>query len=48
MGWIVALVLIPAMVVLGIVLCRRECDHGWRDQAEGLRERLERGGQPQS
>jgi hypothetical protein len=48
MGWIVALVTIPALVMLGIMLCRREGDKGWRDQAEGLRERLEREGLPRS
>ena len=44
MGWIVALVTIPALVMLGIMLWRPEGDKGWRDQAEGLRERLEREG----
>jgi hypothetical protein len=34
MGWIVALVTIPALVMLGIMLWRREGDKGWRDQAE--------------
>ena len=42
MGWIVALVTIPALVMLGIMLWREESDQGWRDQAEGLRERQER------
>jgi hypothetical protein len=42
MGWIAALVMIPALVILGVVLWRLEGDKGWRDQAEGLRERLER------
>jgi hypothetical protein len=44
MGWIVALVTISALVMLGIMLWRREGDNGWRDQAEGLRERLEHDG----
>ena len=48
MGWIVALVTISALVMLGIMLWRREGDNGWRDQAEGLRERLEREGLPRS
>jgi hypothetical protein len=41
-GWIGALATIPALVILGVVLWRLEGDKGWRDQAEGLRERLER------
>jgi hypothetical protein len=48
MGWIVALVTIPALVVLCFVLWRLEGDKGWRDQAEGLRERLERQGLPRA
>jgi hypothetical protein len=40
MGWIGALVTVPALVMLGFMLWRRESDKGWRDQAEGLRERL--------
>ena len=39
MGWIAALTTITALVVVGFVLWRREGDKGWRDQAEGLRER---------
>jgi hypothetical protein len=47
MGWAVALVTIPAVVMLGVMLWRLvEGDKGWRDQAEGLRERLEREGLP--
>jgi hypothetical protein len=42
MGWIATLVTIPALAMLCFVLWRREGDKGWRDQAEGLRERLER------
>jgi hypothetical protein len=42
MGWIVALVTIPAVVMLCFMLRRLEGDQAWRDQAEGLRERLER------
>jgi hypothetical protein len=41
MGWIGALVAIPALVMLGFMLWRLDDDKGWRDQAEGLRERLE-------
>ena len=41
MGWIAALVTIPALVMLGFMLWRLESDKGWRDQAEGSRERLE-------
>jgi hypothetical protein len=32
MGWIVALVAIPALVMLGFILWRTEGDKGWRDQ----------------
>jgi hypothetical protein len=46
MGWIVALVTIPVLVMLGVILWRLEGDKGWRDQAEGLRERLEHEGLP--
>ena len=31
MGWIVALVMISALVMLGRMLWRREGDNGWRD-----------------
>ena len=48
MGWIVALVTIPALVMLGIMLRRLEGDRGWRDQAEGLRERSEHEGLPRA
>jgi hypothetical protein len=41
MGWIAAIVTIPALAMLGFMLRRLEGDRGWRDQAEGLRERLE-------
>jgi hypothetical protein len=41
MGWIAALVTIPALAMLGVTLWRLGGDRGWRDQAEGLRERLE-------
>jgi hypothetical protein len=46
MGWIVALVMIPALAMLCFMLWRQGGDKGWRDQAEGLRERLERQGFP--
>jgi hypothetical protein len=48
MGWITALVTISALVMLGAMLRRLEGDKGWRDQAEGLRERLERQGLPRA
>jgi hypothetical protein len=48
MGWVAALVTIPALVMLGFMLWRREGDMGWRDQAEGLRERLEHDGLPRA
>ncbi len=44
MGWIGALVVVTALAVLGFMLSRLKPDAGWRDQAEGLRERSERGG----
>jgi hypothetical protein len=48
MGWIVALVTIPALAMLCLTLWRLEGDQAWRDQAEGLRERLERKGVPRA
>jgi len=48
MGWIAALVMIPALVMLAVILWRLDGDRGWRDQAEGLRERLEREGLPRA
>ena len=46
MGWIAALVIVSALAMLGVTLWRLGGDRGWRDQAEGLRERLEREGLP--
>jgi hypothetical protein len=48
MGWIAALVMIPALAMLAFMLWRLEGDKGWRDQAEGLRERLEHEGLPRA
>ncbi len=48
MGWIAALVTIPALVILAVIFWRLDGDRGWRDQAEGLRERLEREGLPRA
>jgi hypothetical protein len=48
MGLIVALVTIPALAMLCFMLWRQEGDNGWRDQAEGLRERQERRGLPRA
>jgi hypothetical protein len=48
MGWIVALVTIPAFVMLGLTLWRLQGDKGWRDQAEGLRERSGHEGLPRA
>ncbi len=48
MGWIAALVMIPALVMLGFMLRSLEGDKGWRDQAEGLRERVEHDGLPRA
>jgi hypothetical protein len=46
MGWVVALVTITALAMLGFMLWRVDGDKGWRDQAEGLRKRMERDGLP--
>ena len=48
MGWIAALVTIPALIILGAMLWHPEGDKAWRDQAEALRERLQRQGVPRS
>jgi hypothetical protein len=48
MGWVVALVAITALVMLGFILARPEAAKDWRDQAEGLRQRLERDGVPRA
>jgi hypothetical protein len=48
MGWVAALVTIPALIMLGAMVWHRGGDNGWRDQAEGLRERLERVGLPRT
>ena len=42
MGWFTALVAITALAMLGFILWRADSEKGWRDQAEGLRERWER------
>ena len=41
MALIVTFVTITALTILGVMLRQRESDRGWRDQAEGLRERIE-------
>ena len=46
MVWIAVFVTISALVLLGFTLRRLEGDKGWRDQAEGLRERLGHEGLP--
>ena len=46
MGWVVALVTITALAMLGFMLWRLDGDNGWRDQAKGLRQRMERDGLP--
>jgi hypothetical protein len=46
MGWVVALVAITALVMLGFILSRPEVEKDWRDQADGLRQRLARDGVP--
>ena len=42
MGWIAAFVMIAALGALGLTLRRQKPDAGWRDEVEGLRERLHR------
>ena len=42
MGWAIAIVMITALAMLGFILWHGEAEKGWRDQAEGLRERWER------
>jgi hypothetical protein len=46
MALVVTLVTITALVILGVMLRRPEGDKAWRDQAEGLRERMEHEGLP--
>jgi hypothetical protein len=41
MALVVTFITITALVTLDAVLRRPEADKGWRDQAEGLRERME-------
>ena len=41
MALVIAVITITALVTLGAVLRRPEADKGWRDQAEGLRKRME-------
>ena len=48
MGRIAALVTIPALIMLGAMFWHPEGDKAWRDQAEALRERLQRQGVPRS
>jgi hypothetical protein len=42
MGWVIAIVTITALANLGFTLWHAGAEKGWRDQAEGLRERWER------
>ncbi len=42
MGWIAAFVMIAALGGLALALRRQKPDVGWRDEVEGLRERLQR------
>ena len=42
MGWVVALVAITALVMLGFIVSRPEVEKDWREQTEGLRQRLVR------
>jgi hypothetical protein len=41
MALVVTFVTITALIILGVMLRRPESDKGWRDQAVGLRERME-------
>jgi hypothetical protein len=41
MALVVTFVTVTALVILGVILRRPESDMGWRDQAEGLRDRME-------
>ena len=43
MGWISALIVVAALIVV-IKLRHVDSDHGWREEAEGLRQRFERTG----
>ena len=43
MGWISALIIVVAVIVV-IKLRHLGSDHGWREEAEGLRQRFERTG----
>jgi hypothetical protein len=48
MALVITVVTIAALVILGVMIRRPESDKGWHDQAEGLRERLERKGYPRA
>ena len=48
MGLIVILTAATALALLGFILSRPEAEEDWRDQAEGLRQRLERDGRRRS
>ena len=41
MALVVTFVTVTALVILGVMLRRPESVMGWRDQAEGLRDRME-------
>jgi hypothetical protein len=41
MALVITVVTVAAFVILGVLLRRPENDKAWRDQAEGLRQRLE-------
>ena len=46
MGLIVILTAATALAMLGFILSRPEVEKDWRDQTEGLRQRLARDGVP--
>jgi hypothetical protein len=46
MGWFSALIIVAALIAVIIELRHVDSDHGWREEAEGLRQRFERTGPP--
>jgi hypothetical protein len=48
MGLIVILTVATVLALLGFILSRPDAEKDWRDQAEGLRQRLASGGVPRT
>jgi hypothetical protein len=48
MGLIVILTAATALAILGFILSHPEAEKDWRDQADGLRQRLARDGVPRA